>query len=218
MRAHHGREPGRGLPVAQYARIRSNATDAPVTHAPAVVADGDDPAAGRVAVEAGATEGRAAETQADDDAQRQSQKQDSKQRRTKAERAHTDSWAFGHEPCGRGGRTIGTKRTILLEILGLPVAAIGTTNEALKVDWQPDSRWIARATGRASGRSSTRPSLQTDAETPTRLRHRVAFKARRRLSPDLVPSSRQGDSIPGRRVSRSVTGRGTRRRPARSRQ
>jgi putative transposase len=28
-----------------------------------------------------------------------------------------------HEPGGRGGRTIGTKRTLLVEILGLPVAA-----------------------------------------------------------------------------------------------
>jgi len=28
-----------------------------------------------------------------------------------------------HEPCGRGGRTIGTKRTLLVEIPGLPVAA-----------------------------------------------------------------------------------------------
>jgi transposase len=27
-----------------------------------------------------------------------------------------------HEPGGRGGRTIGTKRTLLVEILGLPVA------------------------------------------------------------------------------------------------
>jgi hypothetical protein len=28
-----------------------------------------------------------------------------------------------HEPGGRGGRTIGTKRTLLVEILGLPIAA-----------------------------------------------------------------------------------------------
>lgn len=35
-----------------------------------------------------------------------------------------------HEPGGRGGRTIGTKRTLLVEILGLPVAAAACSARA----------------------------------------------------------------------------------------
>lgn len=92
-----------------------------------------------------------------------------------------------HEAGGRGGRTIGTKRTLLVEILGLPVAAGACS--ARPTTSSPPAICCATAwpTFRASGRSSTTaptagsqssPSASTSRSTSRR--HQRAAAASRR--------------------------------------
>jgi putative transposase len=59
-----------------------------------------------------------------------------------------------HEAGGRGGRTIGTKRTVRVEILGLPVAA--HAGSARPHEWPPPGSSCVTASpiSRACGRSS----------------------------------------------------------------
>ena len=100
-----------------------------------------------------------------------------------------------HEAGGRGGRTIGTKRTLLVEILGLPVAAgacsarphdVVAARELLR-DRLPDLAGCGRSSATApTAASRGSPSASTSRST-SRRRHRAS-----------AASSRSGRSIKDR--------------------
>jgi putative transposase len=119
-----------------------------------------------------------------------------------------------HEAGGRGGRTIGTKRTLLVEILGLPLAAradsarphdVVAARELLRDRLAPISRASARSSATGPTAVSRRSPSASTSRSTSRRRHRGRV-ASSRSDRSTGSSTRSPELGRWRRLSRCYEG------------